>query len=306
LATLHATRTLDINLLMTVAAFGALLIGEYAEGAAVVFLFALGNALEGYTMDRARRSIRALLSLAPAAALVLRPTTDDRQPMTDHHTNLKSIIQNPKWQEVVVPIEQVAIGETIVIRPGDRVPLDALVLAGESAVDQAPITGESVPVAKATGADLFAGSINGEGALEARVIRPASDSTLARIIHMVEEAQSRKSRAQRFIDVFAKYYTPAVIALALLVFVLPPLAFGGVWAIWFYRALVLLVIACPCALVISTPVSIVSAISAAARAGVLFKGGAALLTPGWTGSVRALDPIERVALAAGSRKSSSE
>ena len=135
---------------------------------------------------------------------MLRPTTDDRQPTTDHHTNLKSIIHNPKWQEVVVPIEQVAIGETIVIRPGDRVPLDALVLAGESAVDQAPITGESVPVAKATGAALFAGSINGEGALEARVTRPASDSTLARIIHMVEEAQSRKSHAQRFIDVFAK------------------------------------------------------------------------------------------------------
>ena len=166
------------------------------------------------------------------------------------------------------------------IRPGDRVPLDALVLAGESAVDQAPITGESVPVAKAAGADLFAGSINGEGALEARVTRPARNSTLARIIHMVEEAQSRKSRAQRFIDVFAKYYTPAVIALALLVFVLPPLAFGGDWAIWFYRALVLLVIACPCALVISTPVSIVSAISAAARAGVLFKGGAALEAAG--------------------------
>jgi len=277
-ATLRATRTLDINLLMTVAALGALVIGEYAEGAAVVFLFALGNALEGYTIDRARRSIRALLSLAPATALVLKPTTDDQ-------TDLKSKIGypggvNPKWQEVVVPIEQVAIGETIVIRPGDRVPLDALVLAGESAVDQAPITGESVPVAKAAGADLFAGSINGEGALEARVTRPAGDSTLARIIHMVEEAQSRKSQAQRFIDVFAKYYTPAVIALALLVFVLPPLAFGGDWGTWFYRALVLLVIACPCALVISTPVSIVSAISAAARAGVLFKGGAALEAAG--------------------------
>jgi len=276
-ATLRATRTLDINLLMTVAALGALVIGEYAEGAAVVFLFTLGNALEGYTMDRARRSIRALLNLAPATALVLRPKTETG----DWELATASVSFAPaRYDEVVVPIEQVAVGETIVIRPGDRVPLDALVLAGESAVDQAPITGESVPVAKAAGADLFAGSINGEGALEARVTRASRDSTLARIIHMVEEAQSRKSHAQRFIDVFAKYYTPAVIALALLVFVLPPLAFGGDWATWFYRALVLLVIACPCALVISTPVSIVSAISAAARAGVLFKGGAALEAAG--------------------------
>jgi Zn2+/Cd2+-exporting ATPase len=281
-ATLRATRTLDINLLMTVAAMGALLIGEYAEGAAVVFLFALGNALEGYTMDRARRSIRALLSLAPATAIVLRQGPGDwGLGAGSTAASSQSPIPNPQSpREVVVPIEQVAVGETIVIRPGDRVPLDALVLAGESAVDQAPITGESVPVAKAVGADLFAGSINGEGALEARVVRPASDSTLARIIHMVEEAQSRKSHAQRFIDVFAKYYTPVVIALALLVVVLPPLALGGDWATWFYRALVLLVIACPCALVISTPVSIVSAISAAARAGVLFKGGAALEAAG--------------------------
>jgi Cd2+/Zn2+-exporting ATPase len=267
-ATLRATRTLDINLLMTVAAVGALLIGEHGEGAAVVFLFALGNALEGYTMDRARRSIRALMRLAPDTALVLRPNATNQQP----RTGLDDLIS--------IPVDQVSVGETIVIRPGDRVPLDALVLAGESTVDQAPITGESVPVAKALGAELFAGSINGEGALEARVSRPARESTLARIIHMVEEAQARKSRAQRFIDVFAKYYTPAVIALALLVFAIPPLALGGDWAVWFYRALVLLVIACPCALVISTPVSIVSAISAAARAGVLFKGGAALEAAG--------------------------
>jgi Cd2+/Zn2+-exporting ATPase len=285
-ATLRATRTMDINLLMTVAAIGALVIGEYAEGAAVVFLFALGNALEGYTMDRARRSIRALLNLAPATALVLRPRNETSRQgnmaIGSEAFSLSPHLLSPSsgYHEVSVPIEQVAVGETIVIRAGDRVPLDALVLAGESAVDQAPITGESMPVAKAAGADLFSGSINGEGALEARVTRVARDSTLARIIHMVEEAQSRKSQAQRFIDVFAKYYTPAVIALALLVFVLPPLAFGGDWGTWFYRALVLLVIACPCALVISTPVSIVSAISAAARAGVLFKGGAALEAAG--------------------------
>jgi Cd2+/Zn2+-exporting ATPase len=256
-ATLRATRVLDINLLMTVAALGALLIGEYAEGAAVVFLFALGNALEGYTMDRARRSIRALISLAPATALVLHDGAEHQH-----------------------PVGEVAAGEVIVVRPGDRVPLDAVVLAGESAVNQAPITGESVPVAKTVGADLFAGSINGEGALEARVTRPAQDSTLARIIHLVEEAQAQKSQAQRVIDVFARYYTPAVLVLAVLVAVLPPLIAGGAWLDWLYRALVLLVIACPCALVISTPVSIVSAISAAARAGVLFKGGAALEAAG--------------------------
>lgn len=261
-ATLRATHTLDINLLMTIAAVGALVIGEYGEGATVVFLFALGNALEGYTMERARRSIRALMQLAPATAQVVR-----------------------NGQTQALPIGEVRVGETIIVRPGDRVPLDAVVLAGNSALNQAPITGESVPVAKAPGNELFAGSINGDGALEAQVTRAAQDSTLARIIHLVEEAQAQKSRAQRFIDVFATYYTPAVIALAVLVAILPPLLAGGMWGLWFYRALVLLVIACPCALVISTPVSIVSAISAAARAGVLFKGGAALEA---AGSLRAI------------------
>ena len=256
-ATLRATRTLDINLLMTIAAIGALIIGEYGEGATVVFLFALGNALEGYTMERARRSIRALMQLAPATARVLRGE-----------------------REQAVPIGEVRVGETIVVRPGDRVPLDAVVLAGTSALDQAPITGESVPVAKSAGDELFAGSINGDGALEAQVARAAQDSTLARIIHLVEEAQSQKSQAQRFIDVFARYYTPAVVILAVLVAILPPLLLGAAWGVWAYRALVMLVIACPCALVISTPVSIVSAISAAARAGVLFKGGASLEAAG--------------------------
>jgi Cd2+/Zn2+-exporting ATPase len=293
-ATLLATRRLDINLLMTIAAAGALVIGEYAEGAAVVFLFALGNALEGYTMDRARRSIRALMQLTPATALVLRTTNDERSGVQLNASTTNDEVPTfqqlalslPKgsnvatFNEVVVPIGEVRIGETIVIRPGDRVPLDAVVLAGESAIDQSPITGESVPVAKSAGAELYAGTINGEGALEARVTRPAQDSTLARIIHMVEEAQAQKSRAQRFIDAFATYYTPVVVALALLVAILPPLLADGAWAVWFYRALVLLVIACPCALVISTPVSIVSAISAAARAGVLFKGGAALEAAG--------------------------
>ncbi|MFL5801948.1 MAG: heavy metal translocating P-type ATPase [Roseiflexaceae bacterium] len=254
--TLRAARVLDINALMTIAALGALLIGEYAEGAAVVFLFALGNALEGYTMERSRRSIRALMRLAPETALVLRDGA-----------------------ERVVPAGEVAVGEVFVVRPGDRIALDGLVVAGHSAVDQAPITGESVPVEKEAGAAVFAGSINGEGALEVRAARPAQDSTLARIIHLVEQAQSHKAPTQRFVDVFARRYTPAVLVLAALVAVLPPLTVGG-WAEWLYRALVLLVIACPCALVISTPVSIVSAISAAARAGVLFKGGAALEAAG--------------------------
>jgi Cd2+/Zn2+-exporting ATPase len=255
-ATLRTTRTLDINALMTIAAGGALLIGEYAEGAAVVFLFALGNALEGYTLERSRRSIRALMRLAPETALVLRDGV-----------------------ELVVPAGEVAIDERFVVRPGERIALDGVVLAGRSAVDQAPITGESMPVEKGPGAELFAGSINGEGALEVRASRPASESTLARIIHLVEQAQSHKAPLQRFVDRFARRYTPAVILLAILIAVLPPLA-GGDWGSWLYRALALLVIACPCALVISTPVSIVSAISAGARAGVLFKGGAALEAAG--------------------------
>ena len=280
-AALIATRSFDINLLMTIAALGALAIGEYAEGATVVFLFALGNALEGYTMDRARRSIRQLMQLAPATALVLRPSARPADAQDHQHPTPGSQAElRGSFDEVRVPIGQVRVGETIAIRPGDRVPLDAVVLAGTSAVNQAPITGESMPVEKSAGAELYAGSINGTGALEARVTRVANDSTLARIIHLVEEAQSQKSRAQRFVDVFARRYTPAVIVLAVLVALLPPLLAGGAWALWFYRALVLLVIACPCALVISTPVSIVSAISAAARAGVLFKGGASLEAAG--------------------------
>ena len=256
-ATLRMARSLDINMLMTIAATGALLIGEYAEAAAVVFLFALGNALEAYTLERSRRSIRALMRLAPETALVLR-----------------------NGHEHSVPVAEVAVGEMFVVRPGDRVPLDGVVLRGASAVDQAPITGESMPVEKSAGAELFAGTINGDGALEVRATRPAAESTLARIIHLVEEAQSHKAPTQRFVDAFARRYTPAVLVLAALIAVLPPLVAGAGWAEWLYRALVLLVIACPCALVISTPVSIVSAISAGARAGILFKGGAALEAAG--------------------------
>lgn len=251
--TMRGSGTLDINVLMTIAAIGALVIGEYAEGAAVVFLFALGNLLESYTMGRARNAIRAVMQLAPEVALVLR----------DGH-------------ERQVPARDVAVGETIVVRPGDRVALDGVVVGGQSSVNQAPITGESIPVVKSEGAEVFAGSINGEGSLEMHVTRPASDSTIARIIHLVGEAQANKAPTQRIIDRFAQYYTPAVLVLAVLVATIPPLITGEDWSVWWYRALVMLVVACPCALVISTPVSIVSAINAAARAGVLFKGGAAL------------------------------
>jgi Cd2+/Zn2+-exporting ATPase len=243
----------DMNLLMTIAVLGAAGIGEWSEGAAVAFLFALSELLESFSLARARRAIQSLLKLAPKTAL------------------LKS---GDRFNEV--PVEQVRVGDTIAVKSGARVPLDGAIVNGNSSVDQAPITGESMPVEKKHGDQVFAGTINGEGSLEVRVTKGYSDTTLARIIHLVEEAQSQKALSQRFVDVFAKYYTPSVMALALLVFLVPPMVAGAVWGVWFYRALVLLVIACPCALVISTPVSIVSGLTAMARRGVLIKGGAFL------------------------------
>lgn len=244
-------RQLDINALMTIAIIGAALIGEWLEAATVVVLFSIGEALEDYSMDRARRSIRSLMSLTPDEATIRRD-----------------------GKEMTLPVDEIVPGDVVIVRPGGRMPVDGVVVLGESLVDQSPITGESVPVEKQAGADVFSGSINGGGVLEIRATRPASDSTIARIIHMVEEAQSQKAPSQRFVDVFAKYYTPAVVVSAAIIATAPPLFFGGDWGGWFYRALVLLVIACPCALVISTPVSIVSAIASAARNGVLVKGGA--------------------------------
>lgn len=241
----------DMNLLMTVAVIGAIAIGEWFEGATVAFLFALSLALESWSVGRARRAVAALMDLAPQMARIRRP--DGR--------------------EEEVPAERVAVGTVFVVKPGERVPLDGRVVSGTSAVNQAPITGESVPVEKAEGAEVFAGSINGDGALEVQSTKRAEDSTLAHIIRMVEEAQSRRAPSEQWVDRFARIYTPAVMAAALAVLVVPPLVFGQAWDLWFYRALVLLVIACPCALVISTPVSIVAALAAAAHHGVLVKGG---------------------------------
>ena len=260
-AALRTAHSLDMNALMTIAAVGAIFVGEWAEGAVAMFLFSLGNTLEGYTMDRARNAIRMLMDLSPRQATLLEDN-----------------------QERQVPVEELQAGDRILVHPGERIPMDGLVLSGESAVNQAPITGESLPVEKSPGHEVYAGTVNGQGVLTLRVTRLATDTTIARIIRMVEEAQAQKAPSQRFVDRFARVYTPAVIAIAVGVAVLPPLAgwlsgaaaFGPLLGEWVYRALVLLVIACPCALVISTPVSIVSAIASAARAGVLIKGGAHL------------------------------
>ena len=253
---------LDMNVLMSVAVIGAAIIGEWSEAAAVTFLFGLSEYLEAVSVQRARRAIESLMKLTPETALLKR---------------------GEAFEEV--PIQQVNVDDVFAVKSGARVPLDGQVISGASAVNQAPITGESMPVDKKTGDDVFAGTINGEGSLEVRATKRSSDSMLARIIHLVEEAQGQKAPSQRFVDVFAKYYTPAVMVLALLVGLVPPLLFGAEWFQWVYRALVLLVIACPCALVISTPVSIVSGLTAMARRGVLIKGGAFLET---IGKLRAL------------------
>jgi len=248
------SRSLGINTLMVIAVIGASIIGEWAEAAIVVVLFALGEALEGYAADRARGALQSLLDLAPPMALKLLP--------------------NGELQETAV--EQLVVGDRVLIRPGDRVSVDGIVLDGRSAVDQSPITGESIPVDKAPGDEVFAGAVNGSAALQVEVSHLAADNTLNRMIALVQAAQSRQAPVQRFIDRFARVYTPAVTIMAALVASVPPLLFGQpFWGDsgWLMRALQMLVIACPCALVISTPVSVVSAMTNAAGRGVLIKGG---------------------------------
>lgn len=247
----------DMNLLMVVAVVGAMLIGEYFEAATVAFLFALSLLLESWSVARARRAVAALMAITPPQARVLRG--DGR--------------------EELVLVENVALGTHIVVRPGERFPLDGRVTKGQTSVNQAPITGESMAVSKEPGSDVFAGTINGDGAVEFEATKHAQDTTLARIIRMVSEAQARRAPSEQWVERFARYYTPAIMLLALLVAVVPPLMLGASWSKWFYESLVLLVIGCPCALVISTPVSIVAGLTAAARNGVLIKGGMYLELP---------------------------
>lgn len=245
-------RRADMNLLMATAAIGAVAIGKWDEGSSVLILFAIGLTLQTLTIDRTRRAIQALVRLAPAEATVKRVSG-----------------------EVRVPVAEVTVGETVIVRPGERVPVDGAILSGQSAVDQSSITGESIPVEVGPEAGVFAGSINGDGLLEVRSTKPASDTTLARMVHLVEEAQASKAPAQAFVDRFAAIYTPIVVGAALLLATLVPLLMGDFRG-WIFKALVLLVVACPCALVISTPVALVAAIGSASRRGVLFKGGAAI------------------------------
>ncbi|MDE5878575.1 MAG: heavy metal translocating P-type ATPase, partial [Desulfovibrio sp.] len=243
-----------INALMAVAVTGAFCIGQFPEAAMVMALFNLSEALEARALDRARNAVSDLLALAPPTATVLQ--------------------LDGSWQEV--PAAEVGAGSRVRVRPGERVALDGVVSEGRSTLNQAPITGESIPVEKGPGDTVYAGTINESGAFEFTVTAAAQDTTLARIIHAVEEAQATRAPMQRFVDRFARWYTPAVFALAILTALVPPLFFGAAWTNSIYMALVLLVIGCPCALVISTPVTVVSGMAAAARKGILIKGGAYL------------------------------
>ncbi len=244
------TLTLNIRTLMVSGAIGAIVLGLWEEAAILVFIYSLGDVLEAYAVDHARGALRALMELMPKEAVVRRT-----------------------GEEITLPVEEVQLGETIIIKPGERIPLDGQVVSGSSAVDEAPITGEPIPVVKEKGAEVFAGTVNQRGVLKVEVTKIFKDTTLARVIHSVEEAQAKKSSFQRFGEAFGKIYTPAMFVLALWVMAIPVLFFGGTWAEWFYRGLVVLVVSCSCGIALSIPVAVVAAIGNAARNGILFKGG---------------------------------
>lgn len=243
-------RNFNMSVLMSVALVGALAIGQYEEGATIAFLYAVSEMLEEWTMEKARRSIRQLMDIAPKTAWVRRAGT-----------------------EAEVPVEDIYVGDIMIIRPGEKIAMDGEIIKGESAINQAAINGESIPAEKSPGDAVFAGTLNTYGALEVKVTKLVHDTTIAKVIHMVEEAHGRRAPSQAFVERFAAVYTPVVMAMAVGIILIPPLLLGYEWAPWIYRGLALLLVSCPCALVVSTPVALVSAISNAAKNGVLIKGG---------------------------------